>query len=170
MVLKSLRRASRLILPATLLAAVLGCGASASSFPAGKLSGKVAYKKQTIKIGNVSVTGADGKGMAQGVINADGTYYIDKAPAGKVKIRISFPDLPDDLKQKRDGAATGAPPPPAKQSLPGPELSPEHLERMKSIVNLPAKILQTNDYEFNTEVKEGQANTFDLLLDKLLPF
>jgi hypothetical protein len=67
--------------PALLLALVAGCGPGS-----GRVTGKVLYKDQPVTSGRVVFEGA-GR-VESGDITSDGTYRIESAPVGDVKIGV----------------------------------------------------------------------------------
>jgi len=60
----------------------VGCGSRIAT-----VSGKVLYNNKPLKGGRVTFVGSDGK-PAAAEINEDGTYTMDKAPLGEVKIAV----------------------------------------------------------------------------------
>jgi hypothetical protein len=89
-----------LALFALLMAA--GCGGAST----GTVTGKVTYKKKPLKGGKVVFESTEGKGAVTADIGTDGSYTIDKAPPGKVKISVQTSYLNP---KKRSGMAYTAP-------------------------------------------------------------
>ncbi len=63
------------------VAVVGGCSRSAT------ITGKVTYRGQPLKRGEINFIGADGKSRS-GLIRGDGTYKVDDAPRGPVKVTV----------------------------------------------------------------------------------
>src|SRR4051794_22586118 len=69
-----------------------GCGAS------GSVSGKVSYKGTMLKGGTVTFHSPMGKASAVAQIGEDGSYTIEKVPAGDVKICVDTKMLDPGVK------------------------------------------------------------------------
>src|SRR5262245_21370085 len=59
----------------------VGCSSSAS------ITGKVTYKGEAVKTGEIHFHGADGKSRSS-IIATDGAFQIDDAPMGEVSVSI----------------------------------------------------------------------------------
>lgn len=64
------------------LLGIMGCAR-----PTGTVTGKVYYKTKLLKGGTVTFVGPDGK-TATGQIQEDGSYTVEKAPVGEVKVGV----------------------------------------------------------------------------------
>lgn len=69
--------------------ASMGCGGKKPT-----VSGTVSYKGEKLGNGNVTFIGADNK-AAVSPINADGTYRVNDAPVGAVKITVETAPIPE---------------------------------------------------------------------------
>src|SRR5437588_6501794 len=78
------RLASLAILLLALLIAT-GCSGKKAS---GTVSGKVTYQGKALRGGSVTFIPADGVGVATSRIAEDGSYKVEKVPAGNVKITV----------------------------------------------------------------------------------
>ncbi len=76
----------RLLVPAALALAMVGCGSGTST-----LSGKVTYQGRPVLSGYVTVVNEDGT-ASSGVIQPDGTYTVEGVKRGHVRIAIVSPD------------------------------------------------------------------------------
>src|SRR5688572_10066181 len=90
-----------LVLLSSLLAN--GCGRSSA-----KVSGQVFYNGELLKGGNVTFVSTEGKPSVSTHINEDGTYTLERAPTGKVKICVETESLnPKKTKAKQYSAPEG---------------------------------------------------------------
>jgi len=62
---------------------LVGC-----SRPTGSISGKVTYKGELLKVGNISFVSTEGQQTASTMINEDGTYTIQNITAGSCKVCV----------------------------------------------------------------------------------
>ena len=69
-----------------LLAVAPGCGPRT-----GTAAGKVTYQGKPVVWGSVTLRAADGS-LHQAGINLDGTYRVDRVPAGPAQVGVSSPD------------------------------------------------------------------------------
>jgi hypothetical protein len=97
---------------AFLLALVSGCAAK------GTVTGKVTYQDRPLTGGIVLFVSTAGKGTGRSEIGSDGSYTIEKMPAGPVKIAV------DTRSAQGEGQAA----PPGMKPPPGAEL-PEATKR-----------------------------------------
>jgi hypothetical protein len=101
----------------------LGCGGSKTA----KLSGKVLFDNKPLPGGTITFYPADGGKLnpASTAIQEDGTYSLDNAPTGEVKVSVSNAHL----KGANDGIkrGPGGGPPPASQNIKAP---PEVMAKM----------------------------------------
>jgi hypothetical protein len=75
------------------VAGCLGCGKGSAT-----VSGRIAYKGESLTSGNIVLHGADGK-VASALITVDGRYAVHKALLGDVKIAV----LPSTPPQRAPG-------------------------------------------------------------------
>lgn len=107
-------RTSSVWLAAFVMAALLAGGCGGGDQPA-SVSGRVLYNNKPVTSGTVTLLGENGKASDPGMVKADGTYFIAKAPAGKVKVSFSNPPptpignptnpTDPEVKERADGAA-----------------------------------------------------------------
>jgi len=69
------------------IAVVSGCGQSANPVAPARVSGKLTYKNQPIKGGNMRLYAADGSSY-DAIISSDGTYSSTNAPTGEVVVTV----------------------------------------------------------------------------------
>jgi hypothetical protein len=69
-------------IPLLLLLAAVGCGGSTAT-----VTGKVTYKGEPVTSGSVVFYGDNGK-VDSGLLDADGSYTIGRAPVGVVKVAV----------------------------------------------------------------------------------
>jgi hypothetical protein len=80
--------------------ALLGCGRSVT-----EVSGTVTFKDQTLSSGSVTFVGLDGESSSSAIAE-NGSYRIENAPVGPVKIAVSsHPRAPLGLRNPRGQAA-----------------------------------------------------------------
>jgi hypothetical protein len=95
--------------------AQLGCGRGVA-----EVSGKVRFKDQPLSSGTVTFVRQDGQSSSS-AIAADGSYLIDEAPIGPVKIAVeSHPRVPPGL-MNPPGRAIPPPQAPKNHSMTIPE-------------------------------------------------
>lgn len=103
------------ILP--LLVLVAGCSSGT-----GTATGKVTYQGKAVVWGSVTLKAADGS-IHQIGINSDGTYRLDRVPAGKALVGVSSPDPTPSARARQIGDSrvpSGPPPVPAGAWFPLP--------------------------------------------------
>jgi hypothetical protein len=141
--------------------AAAGCGAA----PAGKLSGKVTLDGKAVRGGTVLVVSANGIGRSSAIIGADGTYVLEKAPVGKVKLAIAPPPAPPGMAAPPPGAPK---PPAAPKQVRMPDITEEESQAYSSLKDLPDRYQDAEQSGLTFEVHEGE-NTFDITLSRKKP-
>lgn len=135
--------------PLLVLAAlgVAGCGGGS-----GSVSGKVVFNGTTLKGGTISFIDSDDHGY-NSPISEDGTYKIDKVPAGEVKVMVET---------KTVLAASKVPTykPPPGQTPPGFTPPPDPEEAKKRYVAIPDKYQDPKTTDLKYTVKPG-GQTYD---------
>lgn len=126
-----------------------GCGGSSSQVPktGASVSGKVTFNKIPLNVGQITMHGKDsgGKDFVHGAdIQEDGSYKIENAPLGDVKISIFVPTP--------SGSKTNPIPP-----IPGEKVTPV------SKVNLPSHYNNPATSKISFKVQRGEQN-FDINL------
>jgi hypothetical protein len=166
--------AARLIRPAlaafslAFVLAAAGCGANVAT-----LTGTIKYKGEPLPSGSVLVYGADNQPVI-GVIN-EGTYTVEKAPVGDVKIAVQVQD-PKSMPGaggKGPGGGMGVPgggggaPKDAMKGVPGqgeqaniPSTTPGAVK----VVPIPPKYAKPETSGISTTLKKGK-NEFAINLD-----
>jgi hypothetical protein len=76
------------LVAASALVLLSGCGN-----PTGNVTGKVTYKGQALKGGNITYVSTEGRASVSGSIKEDGSYTLEKVPAGAVKICVDTSSL-----------------------------------------------------------------------------
>lgn len=79
-----------------------GCQRSA---PVAQVTGTVTFNGKLVTSGDVVLVGNDGRSPPPGRVRADGTYVIEGAPVGKVKVGFFNPP-PPPLPAPKVGSAT----------------------------------------------------------------
>ncbi len=146
---------------AGLLLIASGCGPKL-----GELHGKVTYQGKDVTVGTVSLRSDDGQ-TANGVINKDGTYVIEKVPVGKtMKVAVGTPRA--EGKNERTG--NSAPPAPKGGDKVPPGVPPEAMSSRdaahgKGYTNLvvPEKFGDYDKSGLSVETKGGKQE-FDIPL------
>jgi hypothetical protein len=143
--------AGGLYLCGILLAA--GCGGK------GVVSGKVLYKGQPVRGGNVSFI-PEGGGVMSSPIEEDGNYTIQNVPVGRVTITLETDSIRPFLQR---GGPGSAPPPelqknmnsdPAKQDMAKTEA--QMADRAKRYVRIPPQYSDPNKSNLTYVVKSGK--------------
>jgi hypothetical protein len=136
-----------LFLPCGLLA---GCGGSK-----GTVSGKVSYKDQPLKGGNVSIISKSG-GVMSSPIEEDGSYKISKVPPGPATITVETKSLRPVSQKALPGPYAKAP----KDALP-PNLTSQG--DAKRYVPIPEQYADPEKSGLSLDVKSGsQTHNIDL--------
>lgn len=139
------------LLFATLLA-MTGCGSST-----GTISGKVSYKDAPLKGGNVTFLTKDKKVSRLSEIQEDGSYKIEKMPAGEVLISVETASL------KPPPASRFVNAPPAGANAPPGYKAPDFKEKAKRYVEIPEMYSDPDKSKLTYTVKGGEQN-FDIKL------
>jgi len=130
---------------------MLGCGPST-----GTVSGKVTYKGQLVKGGNVTFVSAQGRPSGSASIKEDGTYKVERVATGPVKICVET----ESLNPARRSKAVKYSPPPGQKAphgfAPGPDTS--HL-----YVRIPPQYKDVETTDLDYQVKGG-SQTHDIQL------
>jgi hypothetical protein len=87
---------------------VLAAGCSSS----GTITGKITYQGRPVTGGTVLFASADGKGNVSSQIGADGSYTINKMPAGLAKIAVETKSAQPTQSRFGVGPPKGMQPPP----------------------------------------------------------
>jgi len=89
----------------------VGCSSPAPPAPpVGTLKGTVTLDSLTVPKGFVVVVGMDpNSALGRGAINADGSYTVENAPAGPVRLFIELPPLPPDMDPRLAARPKGPP-------------------------------------------------------------
>lgn len=128
-----------LCVAASLLAVGPGCRKSP---PSARVVGTVSLNGKTVTSGDVVIVAADGRSSPTGRVRADGSYMIDGAPIGHVKVGFFNP-----------------PPPPLPAAATGPDGGDEELRQMREVARLcvatPAKYADPAHSGIVFELKAG---------------
>lgn len=139
-------------IPVLLVAVGLsGCGASSST-----VSGKVTYKGNVLKAGNITFISSEGKPSASTSIDENGTYTC-KAPTGKVKVAVETASLKPQMK---GGQAPKNSPPPGQTS---PYQSNDATDMSKRFTEIPEDYADPEKSGLSYEIKGG-SNTINIEL------
>jgi hypothetical protein len=160
------------LLPLLALVAALLAGCSGQP-GTGTLTGKIRLGKTPLKVANITVVSEDGKRRAVGtVLSDDGTYVVEKAPAGKVKLAVSVP-TPQELTPPPEpdklpglpGTAKGVGEPPSAPGM--PEDVRAHLSLLaKKVIPIPAVYANPDESNLGTTVEANQDNVYDIVLKR----
>jgi hypothetical protein len=143
-----------------LVAAAVGLGTAGCSKPVGSLSGKVTYKGKEVKGGNVIFLKADGQ-TVWAPIKEDGTYSVDKIPAGPVKVGVETSSLkPKNAPGQAPRRSNPAPADAQNQ----PKQMDDPVELAKRYVAIPDKYEDPKTSGKEYTVTPGK-QTFDIPLD-----
>jgi len=110
--------------PFVLLAAAALGSAGCSGSATATVTGKVSSNGVPLKGGNVTFFSTEGKRSVTGPINEDGTYRLEKVPAGKVKIVVETESLNPATKPRVKYS------PPKDQAPPGGGYAPPNFEEL----------------------------------------
>lgn len=113
-----------------IVAALLGAAGCGS--PTGTVSGKVYYQDKLLKGGNVTFIHAEQKKSCMATIQEDGSYKVEKVPAGEVTITVET----QSLKPVGGGNLPTYAPPPGMES-PGGYKPPNLAANAKRYVPIP---------------------------------
>lgn len=136
------------------LATFIGCSNRGDLPHTVPVTGKVTYKNQPVAAATVSFIGEENLRPAVAITEPDGTYSLktldaDGAMPGKYKVLVEKNEVPPELLKEvsmEDAAKMAGRPPPAIKKL------------------LPAKYADATKTPFTFEVKDGDANEFNLPL------
>lgn len=120
----------------------LGCGSTP-----GTVTGKVYFKDQPLKGGNVTFLTADKKVSQMAKIGEDGSYTIDKIPAGPVKIGVETKSL------KQSASVPRYSPPPGMSSPNKTGGDPKEI--LKRYVAIPEKYADPLESGLEYTVQSG---------------
>ncbi len=125
--------------------APMGCGAKKAT-----VKGTISYKGEKLGNGSVMFFGADNKG-ASSPINADGTYRIDNAPIGSVKITVETAPIPEQEST------------PMMKGVDMPDMKGKSM-KVGPYVKIPARYKDVAQSGLTYQVKSG-VQTHDIKLD-----
>jgi hypothetical protein len=136
--------------------AAAGCGGSKVN-----ISGKVSYKGEPLKGGNVTFSSTAGKGDVSSRIAEDGTYTVEKCPTGPVIILVETESLKPDFSSGPIAAKGGmvAPPTysaPSGQGNVGNYTPPQREDLSKRYVAIPLEYGDPAQAKIKYEVKSGE--------------
>jgi hypothetical protein len=131
-------------LPLLALLGLSGCEGTAT------VSGKVLYKGVPLKGGNVTFASTEGRRSVATSINEDGTYTIQKVPAGAVTICVETESLNPALKRT---ARKYSPPP--GQKAPGGFGSGNTEDTAKRFVPIPPQYAEPESSDLKYTVASG---------------
>lgn len=126
--------------------------------PSGALKGKATLDGKSIGIGTVVAVSGDKKRSGRGNINPDGSYVIDKAPAGPVNLYLELP-VPPAPKLPPGGKL----PPDMPKGYP-PDATEEQKRAFDLAAQVPPRYLSPEESRLTTKIKEGASATFNLNL------
>src|SRR5437016_6252132 len=94
---------------AALALAPLGCGGGT-----GTVTGKVTYNGEPLPSGIVLFTNADGKGTQEAEVQPDGSYKVERVPAGLARVAVITTPSVGEAAGRRGppGSPGGGPPQP----------------------------------------------------------
>ena len=143
-----------------LFIALPGCGKKRAV-----VKGKITWDNQPLKMGTIAFIAADNRsGSAQ---IANGTYTVNDAPTGDVKIVITMPPKPMAMLMGK-GVSMPKPPPGMAPMKPPPGMEPKGdsgspMIDPKDIPNIPAKYTSLESTPLTFKVQSGE-NTHDIAL------
>ncbi len=145
-------RACGLVLLFGLLAVAVGCGTNYKA--RGTVKGKVTISGKNLTVGTVMFYGKDNL-TGSAPIGSDGTYVINDAPLGDVKITVTVPTVPPGGFSHLKGA-------PAGPVMPG-ENNPKPTTIPTTVVPIPQKYgnVETSGLTFTVQRGE-QTNDLNL--------
>jgi hypothetical protein len=133
-----------------------GCGGPGG--PQGKVHGKATYQGKPINGGSTVSFLSESGGAAAGKVEADGSYQLrsmngDNIPAGKYKVLISPPALPD--RTPEEAMKASMPAEIGKNSVKGPVADPTIPDQYRAITTTPLSYeVKQGDNEINLELKD----------------
>ncbi|HVS36768.1 MAG TPA: hypothetical protein VMS17_14500 [Gemmataceae bacterium] len=143
-----------LVLAVAAVLPMVGCGP-----PTGTVTGTVVLKggpngDQTLKGGTITFYSADGKTVGgQAEIQENGTYKVDKVPAGDSKVVVSTEML------NQQGKGRAGPPPGTKVNPNDPNADPAAKAQARYVA-IPLKYADPEQSGLKFTVKAG-SNTYD---------
>lgn len=144
-----------LALFAAAILAFAGC-----AHPTGTVKGKVTYSGKVVKGGSITFVSTEGHPSVSGSIKEDGTYIVEKVPAGSAKVCVETESLNPAKRTSTKFTKYG--PPPGQE---GPEgFKSGGGEDTKNFVKIPASYsnpetttlsltVSSGEQEFNVELK-----------------
>jgi hypothetical protein len=150
------RRQALLLLSLAASIGLFGCGGSS-----GTVAGKVYYKGELVKGGNVQFVASDGSARSSAIAE-DGTYTIDKLHLGEAKISVDT----SSFKPQKGFYAYGSKPmkPPPGQPEGSGYKPPDTQELAKRYVAIPEKYIDPNKSGLKYTVKSGRQD-YDIKMD-----
>jgi hypothetical protein len=154
-----------------LMAAVLLSGCSGA--PSGKLSGKVTFNNKPVSIGTVLVVSEDGKSNGIGTLQEDGSYTIERAPVGNVKLAVQIPKLSEGADEKKLPAevqqkiAEMTKKSDVKELRKGFNIegaTPEQINVLKALQRVPERFFSPNTSGLKTTVNVHEETSYDIVL------
>jgi hypothetical protein len=130
----------RLVHSCILLVAYVGCQRAA---PVAQVVGAVTLNGKVVTSGDVVLVGSDGRAPPPGRVRGDGTYFIERAPIGRVKVGFFNPPPPA---LPAGGAASGS----AEEEL------LQMREAAKSYTPTPAKYAEPSQSGIEFDLKPGR--------------
>jgi hypothetical protein len=144
------------------LALPLAAGCRSSQTPA-KVSGRVTYKSESLKGGEIAFH--SDQGTYRTSINQDGTYEISDLPAGAQTVTVETESLNPDKKAKIPGGARGAASMNERLAAErkggfGP---PSREEQLARYTKIPAKYAKVDTSDLKITLEKGkQTQNFEL--------
>ena len=132
--------------------AAIGCGGGSTA----TISGKVYYKDAPLKGGRVTFVSKDKKVSRVDDIKEDGSYKIEKMPAGEARIAVDTSNL-------KPSPGMNRPPPPKGAKVPPGYNPPTSEDKAKRYVEIPAQYADTDKSGLTYTVKGG-SQPYDIKL------
>jgi len=156
-------RALALLVGLTLFG-VAGCGPSV-----GTLTGKVTYKGNALKGGNVTLIPADSGETFSAAIQEDGTYTFEQLKSGKYKVCVDTSGLkPQRTTGGRPAAAMKNEPPKGAEMPEGYKMAAPfaqvQAENARRYVEIPAQYADPNSTSLSLDYRGG-SQKHDITLD-----
>jgi hypothetical protein len=138
-------RLAAFLIVAGSIGGVIGCGNQT-----GTVSGKVYYKGEALKGGNVTFVNAENKVSRLATIQEDGSYKVEKLPAGEATITVET----RSLKPVARGNLPSYSPPPGKEP-PGGYKPPDFAANAKRYMPIPDRYAKPETSNLKYTVKGG---------------